>query len=35
MRWRTYEREIARIEAAEGINTAYLLEFVQRFQRKR
>ena len=35
MRWRTYEREIARIGAAEGINNAYLLEFVQRLQRKR
>ena len=34
MRWRTYERETARIEAAEGITDAYLSEFVQRLQEK-
>ena len=34
MRLRTYEREIARIDAAEKINNAYLLELVQRLQAK-
>jgi hypothetical protein len=34
MRWRTYERKTARIEAAEGITDAYLSEFVQRLQEK-
>ena len=34
MRLRTYEREIAQIEAAEGITDAYLSEFVQRLQEK-
>jgi hypothetical protein len=31
---RTYERESARIDAAEKINNAYLLELVQRLQAK-
>jgi hypothetical protein len=35
MRWRTYELQIARIETAEGINTAYMWALVQRLQRKR
>jgi hypothetical protein len=35
MRWRTYEREIARIEKAEEINNADLWALVQRLQAKR
>jgi hypothetical protein len=35
MRWRTYELHIARIDAAEGINTAHMWALVQRLQRKR
>jgi hypothetical protein len=35
MRWRTYELQIARIEAAEGINTAHMWALVQTLQRKR
>jgi hypothetical protein len=34
MRWRTYERETARIEAAAEICNAFLLQLVQRLQAK-
>jgi hypothetical protein len=34
MRWQTYEREIARIEAAEEINNGYLWALVQQLQAK-
>jgi len=34
MRLRTYEREIARIDAAEEISDAHLSEFVRRLQGK-
>jgi len=35
MRWPTYDRQVARIEAAEGINNIHLWAFVQRLQGKR
>jgi len=34
MRWKTYEREIARIEAAEEINNGYLWALEQQLQAK-
>ena len=34
MRWRTYEREIARIEAEEEINNGYPWALVQQLQAK-
>ena len=35
MRWATYDRQIARIEAAERINTAHMWTLLQRLQGKR
>jgi hypothetical protein len=35
MRWRTYERKVARIEAADNVSNIYLWSFVQRLQKRR
>jgi hypothetical protein len=35
MRWRTYDRQVARIKAADGVNNIHLWAFVQRLQGKR
>jgi len=35
MRWRTYDRQIAKIEAADKISNIYLWSFVQRLKRLR
>jgi hypothetical protein len=34
MRWRTYDREIARIKAAEDVVDAHILAFLQKPRRK-
>jgi hypothetical protein len=35
MRWKTYDRKVARIEAADNISNIYLWSFVQRLQKRR